>query len=83
MIGKIGKRGKKLNRYSYPTNYNFLIVRDIWKVSYQILLIVLLKEFIKLNANMEMIIKNAKLAELDTKIAIAILNIKKRTLKIV
>ena len=41
---------------------------------YQILLITLLKEFIKLNANMDMIIENAKHVELNTKLLSAVLN---------
>ena len=43
--------------------------------------IVSLKEFIKLNVNMDMIIKNAKHVELDTKIVSAILNT--QTLKMI
>ena len=41
---------------------------------YQILLITFLKEFIKLNANMDMIIENAKHVELNTKLLSAVLN---------
>ena len=47
---------------------------------YQILLIILLKEFIRLNKNTDIMIKAVKLAELNTKIATAFLNI--QTLKI-
>ena len=43
--------------------------------------IVSLKEFIKLNVNMDMIIKNAKHVELDTKIVSAVLNT--QTLKMI
>ena len=56
-----------------PTNYNLLIAQDLWHTHYQILLIILLKELMKLNVNTDMLIKNAKLVELNTKIAIAIL----------
>ena len=52
----------------YPTNYNFLIAEDLWQAHYQILLIILLKEFIKLNVNTDMMKKIVKLEELDTKI---------------
>ena len=53
----------------YLTNYNLLmIVQDLWQAYYQILLIILLKEFIKLNANMDMITKNVERVELNTKI---------------
>ena len=51
---------KKLQK-AYATDYNLLIVQDLWEAHYQILLIILLKEFIKLNANMDMTIKNEKL----------------------
>ena len=37
-----------------------------WQIHYQILLMILLKEFIKLNINTNMIIKNAKHVELPT-----------------
>ena len=39
-------------------NYNLLIAQDLWPACYQILLIILLKEFIKLNVNTDMIMKN-------------------------
>ena len=59
---------KKLQNL-YLTNYNLLmIVQDLWQAHYQILLIILLKEFIKLNANMDMITKNVERVELNTKI---------------
>ena len=41
---------------------------------YQILSIILLKEFIKLNVNLYLLIKNAKRAESNTKIVSALLN---------
>ena len=47
----------------YSTNYNLLIVQDLWQAHYQIFMIIFLKEFIKLNGNMDMIIKNAKRME--------------------
>ena len=51
----------------YLTNYNFLIAQDLQQAHYQILLIIMLK----LNGNMDMIIKNAKRVELNTNIVIA------------
>ena len=39
---------KKLQKL-YLTDYNLLTAQDSWQVHYQILLIILLKEFIKLN----------------------------------
>ena len=56
-----------------PKDNNLLIVQDLWQTYYQILLRILLKEFIKLNADTNTMIKNVKLAE-SNKIAIAFLN---------
>ena len=64
---------KKLQK-PQPTDYNWLIAQDWWQAHYQILLIILLTELIKLNANTDMIIKNVKQVELNTKIASAALN---------
>ena len=70
---------KKLWKLSFA-NYNLLKAQDLWQ-AHQILLIILLKEFIKLNANMNMIIKNVKPVELTAKIVSVILNT--QTLKII
>ena len=59
---------KKLQR-PYFTDYNLLILQDLLQAHYQILLIILLKEFTN------MMIENVKLAELNAKIASAVLNI--------
>ena len=64
---------KKLQKL-YLTNYNLLTVEDLWQTHYQILLIILLKKFIKLHVNMDMIIKNVTLVELNTKLKSAVLN---------
>ena len=69
----IAENGKKLQK-PYPTDYNLLIAQDIWQACYQILLIILLKELIKLNVNVDMITKKVKHEELSTKIVSAILN---------
>ena len=47
---------------------------DLWQIHYQILFIILLKESIKLNVNMDTIMKNVKHAELNTEIASSVLN---------
>ena len=60
----------------YPTDYNLMIAQDLWQAYYQFLLIILLKEFIKLYENTDMIIRNLKLAELNIKIASAFANTK-------
>ena len=71
---------KKLENI-YLTYYNLLIVHDLWQVYYQILSIVFLKEFIKLNVNTSMKIKNVKLLELNISIATVFLYI--QTLKMI
>ena len=60
----------------YPTDYNLMIAQDLWQAYYQFLVIILLKEFIKLYENTDMIIRNLKLAELNIKIASAFANTK-------
>ena len=64
------KKSQKL----YPTDYNLFTVQDLWQANYQILLIILLKEFIELNVNMDMRIKNVQPVELNRKIVTAFLN---------
>ena len=64
---------KKLQN-SFPTGYNLLIVQDLSQGHYQVLLIILLTEFIKLSINTNTMIKNVKLAELNTNIATAFVN---------
>ena len=64
---------KKLQK-TCPTDYSLLIVQDIWQVHYQILPILFLKEFVKLNVNTDMMKKNVRLAELNANIVTALLN---------
>ena len=70
---KMEKKFKKISRLQFP-DYNLLITQDLWQVHYQILLIILLKEFIKVKVNTDMMINNMKLAELSAKIVSAVLN---------
>ena len=42
---------EKKSQRPYLTDYNLLIVKDLWQARYQILSIICLKEFIKLNVN--------------------------------
>ena len=51
---------KKLQKI-YPTYYNLSIVQDLLPAHYQISSIIFLKELIKLNVNVDMMIKNVKL----------------------
>ena len=65
---------KKLQK-PCPTDYNLLIAQDLWL--YQILLIILLREFMKINTNtntMILMIENVNFAVLNTKIATAFLH---------
>ena len=58
----------------YPIDYNLLIAQDLLQAHYQILIIILLKEFIKLNVNTDTMIKNVKLAQLNINIVTVFLN---------
>ena len=64
---------KKLQKL-YLTNYNLLIAQDLCQAHYQILLIILVNELVKLNVNMDIMIKNVKRVELNKKIGSAVLN---------
>ena len=61
-VTRIDKEGKKSQKLHF-TDYNLLIPQDLWQAHYQIFLITLLNEFIKLNVNMDTRIKNLKLVE--------------------
>lgn len=56
------------------TNYNFLMAQDLWEAYYQVLLIILMNKFIKSTVNIDMVIKNVKHLELNTKNVSAELN---------
>ena len=64
---------KKLQKI-YLTNYNLLIAQDLCQAHYQILLIILVNELVKLNVNMDIMIKNVKRVELNKKIGSAVSN---------
>ena len=70
---------KKLQK-PYPTDNNLLIAQDLWQAHYQVFLIISPKEFIKLDVNINLMIKNVKLGELNAKMVTTFLN--KQTLKI-
>ena len=65
----------------YLTYYDLLLVRDLWQAHYQILSIIFLKVFIKLNVNTDTMIKYLKIAELYINIATVFLNT--QTLKMI
>ena len=75
------RKGEKKLQRIYPTDHNLLIAQDLCQAHYHILFIILLKEFIELNVKTGIIIKNVKRAELNVKIASALLNT--QTLKII
>ena len=56
---------KKLQKI-YLTYYSLFILQDSWQVHYQILTIIFLKEFIKLNIKTFTMIKYVKVVELHT-----------------
>ena len=62
------KLEKKLQKICL-TYYSLLIVQDLWEAHYQILSIIFLKDFIELNVNTDMMIKNVRLVELNISIA--------------
>ena len=67
------KKEKKTQKL-YFKDYNILRVQDLSQANYQIVLIIKLKELIKLNVNMDTMIRNAKHVELNAETVIAILN---------
>ena len=71
---------EKISQRETPKDYNLLIVQDLRKAHYRILLIISLKEFTKLNEKANVMIKNVKLAELNRKIVTVFLNTKVLTL---
>ena len=56
-----------LTQKIFLTYYNLLIEQDLWEAHYQILAIMFLKKFMKLNVNIDTIIKNVKIVELNSK----------------
>ena len=64
---------KKLLK-TYLTDKNLLTAQNLWQAHYQIFSIIFLKKFIKLNVNMNIMIKSEKLAELNINIRTAFFN---------
>ena len=56
-----------LTQKIFLTYYNLLIEQDLWEAHYQILAIMFLKKFMKLNVHIDTIIKNVKIMELNSK----------------
>ena len=64
---------KKLQKI-YLACYNLLIAQDLWQAHYHIWSIIFLEEFIELNVNTDMMIKNVRVMELNKSIVTAVLN---------
>ena len=64
---------KKLQKI-YLTYYNSLIVQDLWQARYQILSVIFLNEFIKLNVDTGTVIKKYEICKLNINIATVFLN---------
>ena len=64
---------KKIQKV-YLRFYNLLMAQDLWEAHYQILSLIFLIEFIRLNVNSDMMITNVKLVELNIGIATVFLN---------
>ena len=71
---RIYRNGEEITKGIYSTDYNLLTAQSLWQAYYQILSIIFLKEFIKLNGNKDTILKNLKLVELNKSIAAVFLN---------
>ena len=63
---------KKKLRKPYLTNFNLLIAQDLWQ-THQKLLIILQKEFTKLNATINTILQSAKCVKLNAMIVSAVI----------
>ena len=63
-VTRIHKNGEEITK-KYLTCYNLLIAQGLWQAYYQIVPIIFLKEFVKLNLNTDKMIKNVKLTELN------------------
>ena len=61
-VKRIDENREELVKITYK-----LLFIDLWQAHYRLLLIILLKEFIKLNVNMDMIIKKCKMCEIKDK----------------
>ena len=57
------KHWKEIKKKLNLTVYNLLIVQDLWPAHFQIMLIISIKEFKKLNLNTDTMIENVKRVE--------------------
>ena len=80
VVARIDKKGNEITN-TISHRLQFIDSARFMASLYQILLIILLKEFITLIVNSNMVKKNVKLVELNIKIATAFLNM--QTLKMI
>ena len=79
-VTRIDKNGGEIieiyltRHHLYLTCYYLLIARDIWQTYYQIFSTNFLKEFIELNVNLILMIKNVKHEDLNISVATVSLN---------
>lgn len=57
-VKRINKNGKEIRKKQYLTDCSLFTVQDLWQAYYLILLMIFLKEFIQLNIDTDMAIKN-------------------------
>ena len=69
----IDKNGENITKI-YLLYYNLLMAQDLGQIHYQILSIIFLKKFIKLNLNLDKMIKRVIHVELNISIATVFLN---------
>ena len=67
----LGENTENYITFTVPKENN---KEDLWQAHYQILSIILLKKFIELNVNTDMMIKNVKLVELNISLVTVFLN---------
>ena len=73
-VTRIDKNGEEITK-KYFTYYDLLIGQNLWQAHYQILSIILVKEFTELNVNADSMIKNVKHVDLNISIASVFLSI--------
>ena len=73
-VTRSDKNGKKIIK---NVTYNVPIAQDLWRAYCQILSIIFLKKYVKLNVNTDRIMRNVKFAEWNTNIATNFLNIQR------
>ena len=63
-ITRIDKNGEEITKNIYITHYNLLIAQNLWQAHFQILPIIFLNKFIKLNVNTSAMIKKCEICRI-------------------